>query len=571
MKRLLTFLIPLTFFLFSENLLADMGIFVIKNYSLAQNLEIWKDVKADQLPSKLIENQFIQSPTNSYSDLFPKNFLQSNRFVVCINDCNAEGPGLKSKINQDQFKNDWDQLEATNVYYWVGAYFNFLNKKFNFTPSKFLKIVTDREIKQNEDSTLFNNAFYDPKESSLSFLPAKRNFLYSFFLGKINRSGFDPSVIIHEASHYFFEHLYPIYFNQEIHGLNEGFADFMANIFLNNTKIGSVMLRGKGLRDSSSFKDRDGKYKIYLPSLEEHSQGERISLALWKSREFTSDKDSFDEFVIDSIIDLSKNPFSTLHDFKEKMLSRLELFLSKEEYLLALEVWEIVIPGKSRDLNILTSNDFKNNSFFGFQVNINKPNSNISKTFNFNLFETKNISKQIRENRIELIEDNESNSYVLSSDIERNNILAISNENNIPIKNKNEILKLKEIFSYIQPDFTFLPDFFEKIKLFSDLFMQRGEIKYIFKIKNRTLRSLNFDFNNKTIQVEKHTITLGKRILGRLTPNLPDLESVSLITTNHVHLPQDWITLDGQNILGYEIQLKDQSKIYMAIERKNEI
>ncbi|MFP5387528.1 MAG: hypothetical protein ACLGHN_15735, partial [Bacteriovoracia bacterium] len=198
-----------------------------------------------------------------------------------------------------------------------------------------------------------NNAFFNPRDISLSFLPASNNLLFKLLGGKINRSGFDPSVVAHEASHYLFHHLFPNPVNDEIGGLNEGFADYVANIFLQNPKVGLVMMHGKSMRDSSAMIDKDGKLKTYAPGMEVHDLGERVAYALWQSRELSSDKEEMDRLVIDAVTDLGRNPYSTVHDFKEKMLERLEGIIPEANLHKVKTIWEIVFSGKSNQIDNL--------------------------------------------------------------------------------------------------------------------------------------------------------------------------------------------------------------------------
>jgi hypothetical protein len=251
---------------------ANLKLNVVSDYNLAANPEFWKKPKNDTIPNGLVQPVTVESPTSPYS-LYPKNFLQEPKFVVCYINCRTPDKFTVSSGNEIESgrMTEWDLVEQSNVYYWMSKFTSYLNQNFNFTPKWFLEVYTNHQVRDEADGKILkNNAFFNPSKNTLSFLPASNSFLFKVMGGRINRSGFDPSVVLHEASHFLFAHLFPEPINDEIGGLNEGFADYMANTFLNSPKVGLIMLQGKSLRDSSLFLDSSGKLKAYAPRLEVH-------------------------------------------------------------------------------------------------------------------------------------------------------------------------------------------------------------------------------------------------------------------------------------------------------------
>ena len=543
-----------------------LELIVVNNYNAAGSPEIWKKAKTDQVPGPLLSIESIHSPIAAYAGMFPKTFMQEDLFAVCHKSCNdkdifrVRGDEIDSK---DLKK--WDVVEQSNVYYWLKKYFKFLDTKINFQVEYFLKVMTDRELRdETKGKVMKNNAFFNPKDVSLSFLPATKNFLYKIMGGKINRSGFDPSVVVHEASHYLFHHLFPNPVNDEIGGLNEGFADYMANIFLNNPKLGLVMMHGQTLRDSSQQFDKDGRLKMYEPGMEVHDLGERVSYALWKTRELSSDKEEMDRLVIDAIQDLGRNPYSTVHDFKVKMLARLPSVISGTSMRNVKTIWEMALSGSPESIANLSFLDksTRADSYIGFSTRQVLPEA-LAREFGTSAVEEANFSivqmENISATQIAILMATETSElttpYWVAIDALRGNILGIYSLNKELITDKEDLQKLIPLASKAKGALTFAKDFKAKIKSFTDLSLGKGDLNAIYKAKNVKSSEHTLTFNGMPVKGHRVHMKLKRRLLTGVLFGMPEIKSIELYT-----LPISELTslplLEQERVVGYGLTLK---------------
>jgi hypothetical protein len=548
---------------------------VITDYNMAEQASIWEKAKPDQIPAQLLTSTSINDPESSYSSVFPLNFFQSSNFVVCYQECGKfekfdviDRKDLSLQANENA---KWDVIEQSNVYYWIQRYFIYLENKLLFDPGKYLKIYTDKKIPDKDGKgELTNNAFFNPATTSLNFLPAKKSFFYNLLFGKINRSGFDPSVIVHEASHYYFEHLYSQYINKEIKGLNEGFADYMANIFLENPKVGMVMLQGKSLRDSSSIKTQNGKLKIYAPNMEEHDLGEIISFGLWKSRLASQNKEIFDQLVVDAVMEISNNPYATIHHFKSEILKRTDLVIKSEQLSAIKSLWDAILPGEINPVKsskLVTSHkNYKN--FLGFEVTQKLPESISQETNlparNRQEFYIHSSSEISSDQQLLLISDKSKQaltSYWIVEDKEKNNILGIYDLSGELVKDSHEVKKLINLISNFQVNSNFIKNFLMQIRSFGDLFLGTGELIAAYKIKSKMTTNQTLNFNNVNLQGKRHEITLKQRLVIKWLTGLPEIERVSIFTIPDHEIRSDWPQIFKQAIIGIKIEMKDGTSI----------
>jgi hypothetical protein len=552
----------------------------IVDYRLADNSELWKKAKADEVPAPLIAMNRTNRPNNSYSSLFPKSFLQESMFTVCYQNCS----------NNDLFKvkngsvttldyrgnHQWNVIEQTNVYFWLASYFRFLDERFYFKPDQYLKVFTNRDIKDESNKKMRNNAFFNPQDVSLSFLPASKNLLFKLLGGKINRSGLDPSVVAHEASHYFFHHLFPNAVNQEIGGLNEGFADYVANILLQNPKVGLVMLQGKTLRDSSSVLDGKGNMKVYAPNMEVHDLGERVSLALWKSRELSLDKNEFDRMVVDAVVELSENPYATIHDFKVLMMKRLSSVISAQRLSLAEANFELIFPGNPVKVDNLSFmlKPIRAESFIGFKIRQDIPTKlaeemgvPASDAFNFTIIKMEKVSAT--QTAILVADETKTTTtpYWVVLDNTRGNILGIYDLSRKLVKNPDELEKLEKLITQVKNSAEFVKDFTGKLKSFTDLHNGKGDFNIAYRVNRKSVNQVPLTFNGREETAQRIDMELKRRVLT-LILGIPDITHVSLYTMpnlNLTSLPE----IEGQKVIGYKLQLANGTLMEVILDKLN--
>jgi len=469
----------------------------------------------------------------------------------------------------------WDTVEQANVYFWLSSYFNFLESRLNYRPSKFLKVITNRELRdETAGKVMKNNAFFNPGDISLSFLPASKNLMFKLMGGKINRSGFDPSVIVHEASHYLFHHLLPNTVNDEIGGLNEGFADYMANIFLNNSKMGLVMLHGKVLRDSAVEVDSAGRFKTYAPKMEVHDLGERISLALWKTRDLSTNKNEFDRLVIDAIIDMRTNPYSSVHDFKQKMIERIPTIVENRNLTAVKTVWETIFSGNANRLNnknFFNSAD-KARNIIGFKTK-QEMSQELAREYGVEAVQESNYVVLHQE----IVSDNQKASLVGSKvddgmkkfwivhDTARSNILGIFDENENLITNAKTLETVKKLADNVSNLESTTKDFTEKVKAFAELSKGKGEFSLVYKVRGIDTTQYNADINDNRLAGQKIEIQIKRKaIVGRLL-GLPEITGITLYTApvNLSALPE----INGQRVIGYKLALKTGTAMEVILNK----
>lgn len=571
-KHLANALIFSSFFL-CVSAQAEIDLPHVGSYDQAQVETIWKDVKGDSVPRPLLTSSTIDNPGLSYSNIFPKNFLQEEMFTVCYQECKKKDA---VKVNGSSIlASDNDGLEQANIYFWLKSYFDFVDERFSFRPSKYLKVLTNRSIKDPiASSKMKNNAFFNPADISLSFLPASNNILFNTLKGKINRSGYDASVISHEASHYFFHHLFPDSINSEIAGLNEGFADYIANLHLNNPKVGLVMLRGKALRDASSLVDGKGQLKTYSPKMESHDLGERVALVLWKTREQSDNKEEFDRHVVDAIKTISQNPFATIHSFKAELMKRIPSVVSSMNMTNVSTVWEIALPGNEvaiTDMSFLSKGEVSP-SYLGFKIN-----QTISKRFadEMGMDEQTDMGFSfIREVKLE----NNQTAILMASEDEKitrpywyvldnksGNILGIFGIDQQIVTDKKELKEITNLTSQALGQNETITDFISKTRMFADLAQGRGDLTSGYKIKSVISSPSSMIFNGESITTERIEISLKKKFLIGLILGFPDIDKVTLYLAdkNISALP----TLKEKRVIGFKLQFTNGTASEMILNK----
>jgi hypothetical protein len=324
---------------------AGVQLNVVFNYQAAQDPRSWSRVAGDDVPASLVAPVEVDRPAHAYARLFPANFFHTDGLMVCFQSCSTPDRLAVNAQNSVALRGHRkDALEQQTIYYWLSRFLGHAELEYGLRPLHKLTAQASRQMVEAETGeTLRNNAFFSPQTHTLSFLPAGP--------GRQNRSGFDPSVILHEAAHSLFRAVFPAPVNLEMAGLNEGFADYLANVFLENPRSGLVALRGQVMRDSSQSMDIDGKPKTYAPDLREHDLGERFATALWKTRQVMPDAAAFDRLVIKALRDLAHNPFATAHGYKKTLLGFVEAELGAETLTRIGHIWEYHLEGQDREVS----------------------------------------------------------------------------------------------------------------------------------------------------------------------------------------------------------------------------
>lgn len=553
-----------------------LELMVVKNYDGAADAQIWKKAKTDQVPQVLLASEQVASPASSYSQLFPKTFLQEPMFAVCFRNCgDKEIFKIKNDEMDERDRSNTDVIEQSNVYYWIGKYFNFIDNSLQYEFRHHLKIMTNRQIKdETKGKKMKNNAFFNPRDVTLSFLPATNNLLYKLMGGKINRSGFDPSVIAHEASHYFFHHLFPNSINDEISGLNEGFADYIANIFLNNPKVGLVMMHGKALRDSSAANTSDGKFKAYTPGLESHDMGERAAYALWESRKSAMDKTAFDRVVIDAVTDISENSYSTIHDFKMAMLERLPHVIEPAKLSLVEAMWELVFPGKpAKTENTLFLNSATPSApALGFESVQELPES-IAKEYGVparteeyvDIHQLTEITKTQFAIQVSSKETGSTPNWVVL-DAKSGNVLGVYDGNKNLRNNPADAEKTLAIANTGKSIPSTIQDFKDKSALLTDFANGKGQFDLVYKRAKVTSTEELVRFNGTELSGRRIHIDVKRKLLTGILFGLPNIKNIELITVNGLgikSLPE----LNGQTVVGYKMQFETGTSMQVILRK----
>lgn len=552
-----------------------LELMVINDYDSAADAAIWKKAKTDQVPERLLQQVSVSSPGAAYASVFPKTFLQEEQFAVCQKNCDQDLFRLSGAEIDKRDRAEWDVIEQTNVYFWLKKYFLHLEEEFNFKPAYFLKVTTNRELRdETKGKQLKNNAFFNPQDITLSFLPASKNLLFKLLGGKINRSGFDPSVVSHEASHYFFHHLFPNPINDnEISGLNEGFADYIANGFLNNPKVGLVMMHGETIRDSGDKIDKEKKLKTYEPGMEAHALGERVAYALWKTREVSQDKIEFDRLVIDAVRTLARNPYSTVHDFKLKMLERIPTVVAGIDFENVRTLWELTFTGGPTKLASTTFLNDSDNSkvVLGIRQRQTLPENlareygvQASKESHFMIHQLVTLSAT--QMALLLGSEKLTKPYWVALDLERKNVLGVFDTNKTLVTDQRELSQIKFLAEEAKGAGNLMKEFEEKVKAFSDLTNGKGDFSLAYKVSGKTMTQEQFPFNGVQIQGAKLRLDLKRRLLARVLLGIPDIESIELFlapVTALSTLPE----IAGQRVIGYRMSLKTGTTMEVMIDR----
>jgi len=538
---------------------------VVMDYKGARSQEVWKKVKGDSVPEVLLKSVAMADPSNPYSSLFPRSFYQEDNFLVCYRDCANKDP-----------RSGKEALEQQTVYYWLTQFYALAKERFDLAPTGRVRVMTDRRVADpGSAKTLRNNAFFNPADGTLSFLPASSNPLINILGGdKLNRSGFDPSVIAHEAGHSLFHSLFPNSINDEISGFNEGFADYMANILLDSSELGLIMLRGKVLRDSNSLVDSSNVPKNYIPGLEVHDMGERFAAALWKSRAIITDKDGFDRLVIDAVEDIAKNPYATGHAFKEALLARVNYTYSSVEASQIKAQWDFFVGGSDRkvqDTSFLSSSVPATNSW-GMRT---ETRFSAEAARNFGLTDDVKRFVYVKKaatadghtaHMIAKADDNFVTPYWILVDNTRHNVLGAWRLDRSLVSEGKDLADITALAKQVMVADATMEDFAKNAKMFAELSVGRGDLTAAYKVErtDKTVTTTTFNHSSVTSTVLK--MKLKRKFLAGLL-GVPKVRSVTLTLVPAHQAPASLVQLNGESVIGVAMELEDGTQTISQLEQ----
>ncbi len=553
---------------------AQVTLTAVENYSLAVVRDVWRGTGNDAMPERMVRQVQAPSPTDPYAAAFPRSFFQSDDLLVCFESCRGDtdrvrgaGSGEGAVAVQGDPK---DALEQQNIYYWLTKYYDYMRERVDLTPGKRITAVASPRITGSmtgQGPILRNNAEFRPMDASLRFYPAHSHPLTVLFNGRINRSGFDPSVIAHEAGHSLFGAIYPTYFNTEIGGLNEGFADYFANVFLGDPRVGLVMLRGEALRDSATVRTRDGNMKLYQPMMPVHDMGERVSTALWRSREILTDKRAFDRMVVEAVKDIAADPFSTVHGFKRALLARVSTGPDASELRRVTAIFGMHLAGEERDVvdTAFLSTAPSAQPLLQLNTVSRRPNplirgaspveSRDSLTVHARVVTASGLLAQLAHG------GNAANPrYWVLSDPERLTLRGAWNAQAQPINLAGQLGP--SVGATIQA-ISLLPAIVADVRsLLASMVLlssNQGTLARTHRVERRTPSTMAFNFNGSQLQASVTNLELRRTFRGTLT-GTDAVDSVTLTTIPAEAapaLPRGWPVLDGKPVVGFRVVYAD--------------
>jgi len=196
-----------------------------------------------------------------------------NPFLSVINNA-GEDNALKVKIAEGDQNFDMDLgslIDERNIYHWVMASRDFLEKKLNFKEMNFLIVAMAR------DGMEMDNAYFNPlmKQFGAPVL--------AFGTGKnfLKNTSLHRDVIIHEFGHAVTWQIYGNKGGYEFSAMNEAFSDYLAATITDNPQIGEgVMMKLPFLRTVENEYSYPKSYKGFTF----HDDGQLFSGALWDLR-----------------------------------------------------------------------------------------------------------------------------------------------------------------------------------------------------------------------------------------------------------------------------------------------
>ena len=332
-------------------------------------------------------------------------------------------------------------------------------------------------------------------------------------------------------------------------------------------------MQGEALRDSSAQIDRAGKLKMYEAGMEAHDLGERVAYALWKTRELSRDKAEMDRLVIDAVADLGKNPYSTVHDFKKKMLERIPQVIDETQIMNAKVIWEMAFAGSPARIQhtAFLEKPSRSKPLIGFRQKQVLP-ERLAKEYgteavtesNFSLYQIEKIS----ETQGAILIGNEEQGIAphwVVIDTERANILGIYTKEKKLLTEQSELDVVKDLPKEAKTAASLMKEFSEKVQSFSQLVMGKGDLAISYKVKNQTSSLEKINFNGAATDAQRIHVELKRKFLTGVLLGAPEIESIELLTiaANVAEMPE----LNGQRVIGYKLQLKTGTSMEVIMDK----
>lgn len=546
--------------------LAGVRLNVVLNYQEAANARTWNGVGADEVPASLISVVEIERPSHAYGRVFPASFFHDDNLLVCFQRCgNPDRIAVNAQNTVSISGNRKDALEQQTVYYWLTRFLRHAESEYGLRPLQKLTAISSRQMVENETGELLrNNAFFSPQTHTLSFLPAANSLWSPLTGGRVNRSGFDPSVIIHEATHSLFRSIFNQPVNKEMTGLNEGFADYLANVFLNTPKSGLVAVRGRSIRDSSQNADFDGKPKTYAPDLEEHDLGERFATALWKSRQQMADAAGFDRLVVKALQDLALNPYATAHGFKKTLLGLVAAEIGSDAVTRIGHIWEYHLQGEDRDLSNLTFLQTPVPSTPRWTLSTTIAEGIRQTITRFQVYHEAWLGEGVKAVLVKT--ERESTPFWVAYDVTRGNILGIWNTDGSAA---NITPATRTMAANALMNVNTQTSFMTMARNLVESTQNRGRYANSYQVKSHQQETRTINLNGVQTRATGHAIEYQRR--GRQAETgVPNLSAALIITVDELPgAPDSWPRLQGKPVIGHHMVQPDGKMFKFVFEHLN--
>ncbi len=590
MKALTTLLLfSITFSLYAKTTLP-----IVKHFEKATDSSVWKDTKKYHIPAALIGDVEIKDPSMAFRSPYNNIFLQNEHLIVCYKECDQEqnvtiagngedfivklktigkrGKRKKGKINQAI-------IRQNSAYYWITKLFERMsNLGYNFKRRLIVKM--DRDVSSpTSGAHSENNAFFNPADWTLSFLPA-----HSSWLSKktLLPSGSDPSVAIHETGHFIFAELTEnkTVLNAEIGGgYNEGFADYMAMTILNTPTIGTVMMGGKAIRTADAT-------DIYEAGMEVHALGNVFTSVLWRIRDLFENKDVADKIIIEATKNAAGTLYSQAADYVESYFQAFNL-LAQEEVAKQPElgnkikkIWvEFGFVKNEYAVNVeAIKGPINSNNFLSASFTMKAPAEVVQQYGLESLSNVEITMVDTREGAEEklkwhLISIDTYKGGMFSTplwiyvDYEKDAVLAAYDINGVAV-NSDELQLIKalgEINSGAGQLISFMKDYGETFRHIA-LNKKKVESSWMWKSKKKKITNTNLNINGKILPAKEYKAKIRRTFVAtvlsglfkRKMAELKAFKQIKIYTVKSELLPENNLPIytNGETFVGYEILFK---------------
>jgi hypothetical protein len=582
---------------------------VVYHYDKATSSANWDRKNDYDVPSSLLKSVSVTTPARAYHEPYPSVFLQNEYVVVCAETCSSQNnvaPSFltsgKSEYRVDlsygsrkeaELKKAW--LRQVTVYYWI----NQLSKRFEdfgFSPENRLVVYVDREINDPMTGEMqTNNAFFNPLEGTLSFLPTESRKIFKG--GNWLQSSYDPGVIMHETMHFFFQELLGgLAINPDMGGMNEGISDYFPLSLLNEHRIGKVMLKGGSIRDLS-------ERRPYSPQMQVHDLGQVVASTLWEVRSLVDDVDLMDRIVYRGLKKMREMIYFSAPDFffVIRNAAEVEFALSKQ-----LTQWKM-IEGDVKEIfekrGLVRQNalgetlprpvgQIKGKSYFQISYFLEYPDwmvrdyavprqEHVSVTW---------IDEQpgpeqwpgsrwvyVAADKMEGISWVQTPIWLLFSEDRSEILVALDRGLNPITAETSDTFAILQKLSENIGSMLGWEEFFQSAV--GDVYFRSGVQRWLTRVKNAETRERAFSFNGKLIQGREHSAkvkpAIGAKVVGKFTGRPPVMlapqEEIRFYTVKRSVLdsPQLPLLTQEDRLLGYEVTLIGGVRTRVLVQRAN--